>query len=239
MSEQFSKLNKLGHTIAGKKTVDSSKSEAYLDKNKKSIEQKVPKPMFTVGNRDIEGNRKSRSNSGSSASSHDFNERLMMESNDLEDADSLSRAYLLSLGIPAGPENNRNSEEERDKGNDSISNRTFDCLNLIPPGNAERCSSTGNIDRTGATTPEITIQSAGDNGPSDDKERAVPPSSLNLPKNISHSSGEVDNRIPGNVGNSGCLQVCDRLICPIYRLLKRVAPMPLSAFSKNSEKNNM
>ena len=180
MSEQFSKLNKLGHTIAGKKS-----SEPCIVDKKKVIESKTAKPTFTVGNRDIDGNRKSRSNSGSSTSSHDFNERLQMDSGELEDTESLSRVSIASVGISKGG------------------------LSLIPPNDTDRCSSTGQIDRAGATTPEITIQGATDNGMFDDKERAVPPTTLNLPKNISHSSGEVDNRMPVNINDNNSLQTDD------------------------------
>ena len=45
-----------------------------------------------------------------------------------------------------------------------------------------------------ATTPEITIQGVGESFGSATNEKAMPPTSLNLPKNISHSSGEVDSK---------------------------------------------
>lgn len=51
-----------------------------------------------------------------------------------------------------------------------------------------------------ATTPEITIQGVGESFGTASNDKVAPPTSLNLPKNISHSSGEVDNQAAPNDG---------------------------------------
>lgn len=193
MSEQFSKLNKFGHTIAGKKSTDSPLKSEFNAEKKKPLDAKAgAKPLFTVGNRDIEGNRKSRSNSGSSTSSHEFNE-MRRGSHELEDSfvsSNLERVENI------GNSENFNNLIDKERSQD----RSFGVLNFLQPSDADKSSSTGQIDRAGATTPEITIQGVGDSVNSEEKEKAIPPSSLNLPKNISHSTGEVDNRVPGRLG---------------------------------------
>ncbi|XP_043274983.1 phosphatidylinositide phosphatase SAC2 isoform X2 [Venturia canescens] len=192
MSEQFSRLNKFGHTIAGKKSSDSVKADSNLEKKKPVDVKTGGKPLFTVGNRDIEGNRKSRSNSGSSTSSHDFNE-VHRGSSELEESLMASNLKLVET---IGDLDNFNSFIDKEHPQD----RSFGVLNLLQPSDADKSSSMGQIDRAGATTPEITIQGVGDSIIYDEREKAIPPSSLNLPKNISHSTGEVDNRIPGRLG---------------------------------------
>lgn len=138
MSEQFSKLNKLGHTLSGNK--------------KSSIIKTGEKPMFVVGN--FETNK----------------------SRDLDDDNNSSGGS--SCGTPAPIEftgiAEKNFQISQNNPNYCVE-RAIDGLNFINQN------------------PEITIQDEAIVEHNDDKERIVPPSTLNLVKNISHSSSEVDS----------------------------------------------
>ncbi|XP_011304045.1 phosphatidylinositide phosphatase SAC2 isoform X2 [Fopius arisanus] len=150
MSEQFSKLNKLGSTFSGGKKSDKS-STKVPDASKKTT--------FTVGNYDLAGKRSGdpeeiHSSGGSSGSSP-----VPQEFTGVEDKNSQFYYSQADLAI--------------------------DGLNLVSPSEGDK------------PAPEITIQAAGETE-KEERERALPPSTLNLTKNISHSSSEVDGNVHPN-----------------------------------------
>ncbi|XP_053975819.1 phosphatidylinositide phosphatase SAC2 [Hylaeus volcanicus] len=214
MSEQFSKLNKLSHSFSAKKPIIAKsigiKSEAFS------------KPTFTVGSRDISGNVQGKRNSISSSSSDD--ENLTTSVVPLEKPENFSHdknlmeAYTPSIGIIMGVKNadvvesNDNNETQNlsvRPTNLSDQNSNAESL-LVPDTGSGTSTLSASPQKTTATTPEITIQGASE-ALIEDKERMVPPSTLNLTKNISHSTGEVDSKLILSNTNVNNLQTESRL----------------------------
>lgn len=195
MTEQFSKLNKLSHSFNTKRPIDIAKS---LERR---LEGPTVKPVFTLGSRDIEGNsnRKSSDSSGEEeTSSHVFTNTEDFQS--FVRDQRLPEAYMPTVGIVMGVKSDSTANEK----NEALQNRTAyfeepltERLNLIPISSKSGTSTLSpSPQKTAATTPEIMIQGVTDPGGEGEREKmgaAAPPSSLNLSKNISHSSGEVDN----------------------------------------------
>ncbi|XP_058798092.1 phosphatidylinositide phosphatase SAC2 isoform X2 [Phymastichus coffea] len=103
-------------------------------------------------------------------------------------------SYSPSIGIIMGMKNNDVDEVGREVSTD---------------GNLSRSRLNGSdstSQRNLATTPEITVQGVGENFGSIIPEKMIPPSTLNLPKNISHSSGEVDSQGEVNPSQVNTLQ---------------------------------
>ncbi|XP_063992816.1 phosphatidylinositide phosphatase SAC2 isoform X2 [Diachasmimorpha longicaudata] len=149
MSEQFSKLNKLGSTFGGKKS----------DKSSTKLSDSGKRTTFTVGNYDLAGKRSAHPDDGHSSGGSSGSSPVPQE----------------FTGVVEGNSGNYYSKVDV----------AIDGLQLV--------SSEG--DRS---PPEITIQGAGESE-REERERAVPPTTLNLTKNISHSSSEVDGNVkPGN-----------------------------------------
>ncbi|XP_015597121.1 phosphatidylinositide phosphatase SAC2 isoform X2 [Cephus cinctus] len=223
MSEQFSKLNKFSHSFSSRKPTNLAKS---ID-NKKT--ENFPKATFTVGGRDLIGNV-SRKSSSSSCSDEENREiipiHLERPENFTHDK-KLMEGYTPTVGIIMGVKNPsliQNDERASNlttnelsrivQGNFSIlpkKDLAVDGLNLIPLSNSGTSSLSAFPQKTTANTPEITIQSVMDYV-SDEKEKLIPPSTLNLPKNISHSSGEVDNKAPNVGSKSNTLQTDNKLL---------------------------
>jgi len=203
MSEHFSKLNKLGQSFGAKKPIDLAKSIS----NKKM--EKVSKPIFTVGNRDISGNKEEQSNSSSSSSSSENIEmthiHVKKPANFSHDK-HLMEAYTPLIGIIMGVKNTNvvdgsvcetNVNEELSKmrlNNMNLNSKpdvAIDALHLIPQTGSGTSTLSASPQKTTATTPEITVYDVGDNI----GEKGTPPlSTLTLSKNISHSTGDVDNK---------------------------------------------
>lgn len=230
MSEHFSKLNKLSQSFSAKKPIDLAKSIS----GKRS--EKLSKPIFTVGNRDISGHAKEKSGSGSSGGSSssssggsccddDDDENIEMTRMHVVEKPAnfshdkhLMEAYTPSIGIIMGVKNNvmdgeiceNNVNAERSATNrrnnnsaDSKPDIALDALFLIPQSGASALG--GSTQKTAAaTTPEITVYDAGEN-PCEESERTImpPPSALTLARNISHSTGEVDNKMSSSSPSSG------------------------------------
>lgn len=170
MTEQFSKLNKLSHSFNAKRPIDAVGKKQEGDS---------PKPVFTLGNRDIEGNTNNRKSSDSS-SEDEAQIRFDEPDQTFERPQMLPEAYLPTVGIVMGVKN-ESIVDSGVKGLPRVTQSatyTGELGEKAPP-----------VDRPSiaSTTPEITIEGV------EDKEKIAPPSTLNLPKNISHSSGEVDN----------------------------------------------
>lgn len=172
VTEGFSKLNKLSHSIG--KSI-----------GKKSDIVDGIKPTFTVGKRELSGKKSGSSFDNSSNSGSDENINMILvqteRPTDLPDK-SLIDSYSPSIGIIMGMKNNEVDEVGKDVATDGHLSRT--------QLNGSDSSSQRNL----ATTPEITVQGVGENFGSIFSEKMIPPSTLNLPKNISHSSGEVDSK---------------------------------------------
>jgi len=201
MSEQFSKLNKLSQSFSAKKPIDLAKSISG-----KSAE-KLSKPVFTVGNRDISGNMKEKSISSNSSSeeniemTHVHIEKLANFSHDKH----LMEAYTPSIGIIMGVKNTNvidgdicesdiNMEfSKHNMNSDSKAEVAIDALHLIAQTGSNTSIISTSPQKTTATTPEITVYDTADNLEGE-KERMISPSTLTLSKNISHSMGHVDNK---------------------------------------------
>lgn len=203
MSEQFSKLNKL--SFGAKKPIDLAKSIS----NRKT--DKTSKPIFTVGNSNISGNAEEKSNSSnssSSSSSNDDDENIEMTHIHIEKPANFSHdkhlmeAYTPVIGIIMGVKNTNvmddsvcetNVNEELSKMRHNLNSKpdiAIDALHLIPQTESDASISP---QKTTATTPEITVYDvAGNIG--EERDRIIPPSTLTLYKNISHSTGNVDNK---------------------------------------------
>lgn len=197
VSEQFSKLNKFGHSITSKNPINLAKNLS----NKKSESNK---PTFTVGSRDIAGNSTRKSNNSSSSNSSNENIEMVpvrfAKPDNFEHDKKLMEGYTPVIGIIMGVKNDavvENGQQNQLKMDNSTnesnlaekSNQHPVALSLIPHSQSgshilDRCDA-GIL----ATTPEITIQGV------DTATYETTPSSLNLPKNISHSSGEVDGQV--------------------------------------------
>ncbi|XP_016912461.1 phosphatidylinositide phosphatase SAC2 isoform X2 [Apis cerana] len=206
MSEQFSKLNKLSHSFSARKPIDIAKSI--------SRKSEAPsKPIFTLGGRDILGNVQRRRNSSSSSD----DENIGISTVPLEKPENFSHdknlmeAYTPSIGIIMGVKNadvvesDENSEDQNlsirpNKLSEQISDK--EVLNVPQIG-----SGASTVSASPQKTPEITIQSV-----TEDKERILPPSTLNLSKNISHSTGEVDSKLTLSDTNGNKLQTENRLL---------------------------
>ena len=216
MSEQFSKLNKFGHSITTKNPINLAKSS----NNKES--DSISKPTFTVGERDISGNSTGKLNDSSSNSSNENIEMVPIQvekPDNFEHDKKLMEAYTPTIGIIMGVKNEalvKNDQENKlntgcsrvndqsDLSENPKENINAGRLNLIPH------SQTGsNLFSQQATTPEITIQNA--EGATDDKEKTTFTSSMNLPKNISHSSGEVDGHVVSTENKKATLQTNNRI----------------------------
>lgn len=207
MSEQFSKL---GQSFGAKKPIDVTKSIS----NKKT--EKSSKPIFTVGNSNISGNaeEKSGSSSSSSSSSNGDDENIEMTHIHIEKPANFSHdkhlmeAYTPVIGIIMGVKNTNvmddsvcetNVNEELSKMRHNLNSKpdvAIDALHLIPQTESEASTLSTSPQKTTATTPEITVYDVGDNI-GEERDRMIPPSTLTLSKNISHSTGNVDNKAVG------------------------------------------
>ncbi|XP_076758367.1 phosphatidylinositide phosphatase spermathreecae isoform X2 [Xylocopa sonorina] len=206
MSEQFSKLNKLGHSFSARKPIDLAKSIGR--------KPEVPtKPTFTVGSRDISGVVQGKR--GSSSSSSD-DEDIGIPPVPLEKPENfthnknLMEAYTPSIGIIMGVKNagvvdtNGNNENQNlSIGPNKLSEQGSDreALNVPLTG-----SGTSTLSTSPQKTPEITIQNV-----TDDKERIFSSSTLNFSRNISHSTGEVDSKLILSDMSGNRLQTENRL----------------------------
>ncbi|XP_078033430.1 phosphatidylinositide phosphatase spermathreecae isoform X2 [Augochlora pura] len=210
MSEHFSKLNKLSHSFSARKPIDIAKNIG-----KKS--EPSAKPTFTVGGRDISGKIQRKRNNSSSSSD---DESICIPSGPLEKPENFSHdknlmeAYTPSIGIIMGVKNADVVEpDENNEDHDLITrpNNMPDQKSNLQVQNPVFGTSTlsASPQTTAATTPEITIQNMTDSLV-DDNERMAPPSTLNLTKNISHSSEAMESRLMLNNMNSDNLQT-DRL----------------------------
>ncbi|XP_011329507.1 phosphatidylinositide phosphatase SAC2 isoform X2 [Ooceraea biroi] len=227
MSEQFSKLNKL--SFGAKKPIDLAKSVGGRK------EEKLSKPIFTVGSRNISGDVKERStssNSSSSSSSGSSNssseENIEMTHIHVEKPANFSHdkhlmeAYTPSIGIIMGVKNTNVAEVCETDINVELSMRhsnvnadakpemAIDALHLIPQAESGTSIISASPQRTTATTPEITVYDVGDSL-SEERERAIPPSTLTLSKNISHSTGHVDEKALTVGAKNIALQTDNRL----------------------------
>ncbi|XP_012345274.1 phosphatidylinositide phosphatase SAC2 isoform X2 [Apis florea] len=206
MSEQFSKLNKLSHSFSARKPIDIAKSIG-----RKS--EASSKPIFTLGGRDIFGNVQGRRNSSSSSD----DENIGISAVPLEKPENFSHdknlmeAYTPSIGIIMGVKNADVMESDENNENQNLSIRPNklseqisdkEVLNVPQTG-----SGTSTVSASPQKTPEITIQNV-----TEDKERILPPSTLNLSKNISHSTGEVDSKLTLSDTNGNKLQTENRLL---------------------------
>ncbi|XP_026668403.1 phosphatidylinositide phosphatase SAC2 isoform X2 [Ceratina calcarata] len=202
MSEQFSKLNKLSHSFSARNPIDIAKSIGRRSEGGPS------KPTFTVGNRDILGTVQGKSNSGSSSSDE---EDIGMPAGPLEKPDNfihdknLMEAYTPSIGIIMGVKNaDVVHTEDSEEGSSSmrpnkLSEESKSDLHVPQPS--------GSLSTSPQKTPEITIQNT-----TEDKERMLlPPSSLSLSKNISHSTGAVDSKLILTSSDRNKLQTESRL----------------------------
>lgn len=200
MSEQFSKLNKL--SFGAKNPIDLARSIS----NKKT--EKVSKPIFTVGNSVIPGNTEEKSNSNSSSGSSENIEmthiRVEKPANFSHDK-HLMEAYTPLIGIIMGVKNTNvmdgsvcetdvNKELPKRPNNMNLNSKldvAIDALHLIPQTGSG--TSTLSASPQKATTPEITVYDvAGNIG--EERDRTIPLSTLTFSKNISHSTGNVDNK---------------------------------------------
>lgn len=218
MSEQFSKLNKL--SFGAKKPIDLAKS---IDSKK--AEMQSSKPIFTVGSRDISGNEKEKYSASSGSSSSEENiemSRIHVEKPANFSHDKhLMEAYTPLIGIIMGVKNtgvvdgdvcetNVNVElsaRYQDRNLNFKPDVAIDALHLIPQTGSGTSTLSTSPQKT-ATTPEITVYDMGDNL-DEERERMIPPSTLSLSKNISHSTGDVDNKVLTNIKNT--LQTDNRL----------------------------
>ncbi|XP_033203583.2 phosphatidylinositide phosphatase spermathreecae isoform X2 [Bombus vancouverensis nearcticus] len=206
MTEQFSKLNKLSHSFSARKPIDIARSigrrsEAPL------------KPTFTVGSRDISGNAQGKRSSGSSSSDDediDVPPVSFEKPENFSHNKNLMEAYTPSIGIIMGVKNTdvvepRENNEDQDFSirPNKFSEQTSDKEVLRVP---ESGSGTSTLSASPQKTPEITIQNV-----TEDKERMLPPLTLNLSKNISHSTGEVDSKLTLSNINGNKLQTENRL----------------------------
>lgn len=219
MSEQFSKLNKLSQSFSTKKPIDLAKNIS----NKKTEE--LSKPIFTVGNRDISGNVKEKNCSSSSSSdeniemAHIHVKKPVNFSHDKH----LMEAYTPVIGIIMGVKNSNVMDGDICETNvnaglptrhimnsDLKPDIAIDALHLIPQHGSGTSTLSTSPQKTTATTPEITIYDVGDSIQGE-KERIIPLSTLTLSKNISHSTGDVENKTLSSSVKSATLQTDNRL----------------------------
>lgn len=210
MSEQFSKLNRLGQSFSAKKPMDLAKGVS----GRKA--ETLSKPIFTVGSRDISGNVKEQSiSSGSSEENIEMTRIQPVEKPANFSHDKhLMEAYTPSIGIIMGVKNTNVVDSENDaRANEELSMRhnvnsdlrpevAIDALYLIPQsgsGTSGNASLNASPQKTAATTPEITVYDVG-GSMNEERERMIPPSALTLSRNISHSTGHVDDKTMSLVG---------------------------------------
>ncbi|CAK9808185.1 Phosphatidylinositide phosphatase SAC2 [Anthophora quadrimaculata] len=203
MSEQFSKLNKLSHSFSARKPIDIAKSIGRKSETPAKL-------TFTVGGRDISGNIQGKL-SGSSSEDEDISVPpvpLEMPENFVHDK-NLMEAYTPSIGIIMGVKNT--DVVEPDKNNDD-QNATIRPISDREGLNVPQYtgSGTSTMSPSPQKTPEITIQNVTE-GMTEDQERMFPPSSLNLSRNISHSTGEVDSKLILSNINGNKLQTENRI----------------------------
>ncbi|XP_070154669.1 phosphatidylinositide phosphatase SAC2 isoform X2 [Polyergus mexicanus] len=220
MSEQFSKLNKLSQSFSTKKPIDLAKS---ID-NRKTEE--LSKPVFMVGNRDISGNVKEKSSSSNSSSSSDENIETtqihVKKPANFSHDKHLMEAYTPMIGIIMGVKNTNIVDGDvcETSVNAGLSTITYnsdlkpdiaiDALHLIPKHGSGTSTLSASPQKTTATTPEITVYDVEDSI-HEEKERMIPPSTLTLFKNISHSTGDVENKTLLSGVKSITLQTDNRL----------------------------
>lgn len=218
MSEQFSKLNKLSQSFSTKKPIDLAKS---ID-NKKT--ENLSKPIFTVGNRDISGGMKEKNNSSSSSDeniemAHIHVKKPMNFSHDKD----LMEAYTPVIGIIMGVKNpnivdgdvcetsvNAGLSTRHTINSDLKPDIAIDALHLIPQHGSGTSTLSASPQKTTATTPEITVYAVADSIQGE-KERMIPLSTLTLSKNISHSTGDVENKTLSSGVKNATLQTDNRL----------------------------
>ncbi|XP_011878849.1 PREDICTED: phosphatidylinositide phosphatase SAC2 isoform X2 [Vollenhovia emeryi] len=224
MSEQFSKLNKLSQSFGAKKPINSAKSVS----DRKT--ERTSKPIFTVGNSNISGSAEEKSNSSRSSSSGSDDENIEMARVHVEKPANFSHdkhlmeAYTPLIGIIMGVKNtnvvdgsvcetNANKELSRMRHNDmnlnSKADVAIDALHLIPQTGSGASTLSASPQKTTATTPEITVYDVGGNV-GEERDRMMPPSTLTFSKNISHSTGDVDNKALAGI-KSATLQMDNRL----------------------------
>lgn len=211
MTEQFSKLNKFGHSITSKNPINLAKNLS----NRKT--EPTSKPTFTLGDRDIAGNSTGQSNSSSSSNSSNEDIEMVpirMEKPDNYEHDKkLMEGYTPTIGIIMGVKNDaivKNNQDDNSNRDYSLANDQKNLsenarknlaaggLNLIPHSQSRSNVSYHSQHSMFATTPEITIQ-------------GVEGSSLNLAKNISHSSGEIDGKVVSTDSKNATLQMDNRM----------------------------
>uniref|UniRef100_A0ABD2XJU5 SAC domain-containing protein n=1 Tax=Trichogramma kaykai TaxID=54128 RepID=A0ABD2XJU5_9HYME len=170
MSEQFSKLNKFGHSLASKRPMELAKSIG-----KKDVVDGI-KPTFTLGKREIgSGIRRDSDGSDDSSASDAID---VVEHHGSHDA-----RHKPDVGALLGLRTNDVDEVGKEVDGATLGN-----------SRAQTGSEWSSSQKNHATTPEITIQGVGEAfSHVASSEKATPPSFLNLPKNISHSTGEVDS----------------------------------------------
>lgn len=221
MSEQFSKLNKLSQSFSTKKPIDLAKNIS----NRKAEE--ISKPIFMVGNRDISGNVKEK---GSSSSSNSSDENVEMTHIHVKKPVNFSHdkhlmeAYTPAIGIIMGVKNanvmdgdvcetgvNAGLSTMRHNINSDLkADIAIDALHLIPQSGSGTTSLSASPQKTTATTPEITVYDVGDSI-DEERGRIIPPSTLTLSKNISHSTGDMENKTLSSGVKSATLQTDNRL----------------------------
>lgn len=220
MSEQFSKLNKLSQSFSTKKPIDLAKSIG----NRKTEE--LSKPVFMVGNRDISGNAKEKSSNSNSSSSSDENIETIhihvKKPTNFSHDKHLMEAYTPMIGIIMGVKNTNIvdgdvCESSVNAGLSTMRHNSdlkpdiaIDALHLIPQHGSGTSTLSASPQKTTATTPEITVYDVEDSI-HEEKKRMIPPSTLTLLKNISHSTGDVEDKTLLSGVKSATLQTDNRL----------------------------
>ncbi|XP_029675642.1 phosphatidylinositide phosphatase SAC2 isoform X1 [Formica exsecta] len=220
MSEQFSKLNKLSQSFSTKKPIDLAKSIG----NRKTEE--LSKPVFMVGNRDISGNVKEKSSNSNSSSSSDENIETIhihvKKPTNFSHDKHLMEAYTPMIGIIMGVKNTNIvdgdvCESSVNAGLSTMRHNSdlkpdiaIDALHLIPQHGSGTSTLSASPQKTTATTPEITVYDVEDSI-HEEKKRMIPPSTLTLLKNISHSTGDVEDKTLLSGVKSATLQTDNRL----------------------------
>ncbi|XP_029034704.1 phosphatidylinositide phosphatase SAC2 isoform X1 [Osmia bicornis bicornis] len=211
MSEQFSKLNKLSHSFSARKPIDLARSIGRKTETSS-------KPTFTVGNRDISGKVQGKHHS-SSSSSDDEDTKIstvpLEKPENFSHDKNLMEAYTPSIGIIMGVKNSDVMKNDNDTNDQNLSlrpNKLSEQCSIgealaVPQHGSGTSTLSASPQRTVATTPEINVT-----GPLiEDKEKLIPPTTLNLPKNISHSTGEVDSKIILSSMDGNTLQTDSRM----------------------------
>ncbi|XP_014219978.1 phosphatidylinositide phosphatase SAC2 [Copidosoma floridanum] len=206
MSEQFSKLNKFSHSLATKKPIDFAKNIG-----KKSEVVDGIKPSFTLGKSELakEMYDKNSSDDDSSSNEEEKIEMIPIHTDrpmDFQQDANTVEGYSPTIGIIMGVHNSGVDEVGKELNAQSAagnSNLAINGLTDEDSSNRKLNGTDSSSQRNLASTPEITVQGVGEAFSSVFSEKMVPPSSLNLSRNISHSSGEVDSHVPGARDPSG------------------------------------